>query len=114
MSIPIAESDVSKLEEEIKRITAIAKGETSGIISSRYTKEDEDTLQEAISTMEEKYGDGLRSLPWISGVIYAIAQVRDAKYTCMGRKFMRTMSLNTRAKIVYNRALIFGSAEAND
>lgn len=113
MSYLIAAAKADKLKEEMKRIDSIASGDVAGFISSRYATKDESELEDAIGEMEDKYSDGEKP-QWMAGIIYAIAQLRDAKYSTAGRKYVRAMSLNSRSKTVYNRALIFGEAESLD
>lgn len=114
MSIPVLGDD-EKQQEEQKRIERIAKGEVPGMKSARYTKEDKSELKQNVSKMKGKADDKMKGTVWVSGLCYALAAQRDAPYSAAGRKYMRTMSLNTRMRIAYMRALAFNwMKEASD
>lgn len=107
MSAPIL-GDGDKQQEEEKRVQRIAKGEVSGMKSARYTIKDKGELESLVGKMKGKATDPEKGMPYISGLIYALASKRDAKYSAAGRRFMRTMAINSRMRLAYMRALAFG------
>ncbi len=111
MSIPVL-GDNNKQKEEKKRIERIAQGEVAGMKSSRYTQEDESQLQGDVSKMQGKAKKKDGGDKWVSGLIYSLASLRDAKYSAANRKYMRAMALNARMRIAYMRTLAFDTIEA--
>lgn len=105
MSLLIANLDKKKLQEEQNRIVRIAKGEGGAYIDSALiTNKD---IEELAAHLEKADKEAQQEpVSAIAKVIYAQAMLRDAVYATQGRKFMRTMSLNTKRSIIYNRAYI--------
>lgn len=111
MSIPVF-GDGDKQKEEQKRVERMAQGEVPGFKSSRYTQEDKSQLQQNTQKMASKANDKEKGTFWTSGLIYALAAQRDAPYSAAGRLYMRKLSLNSRMRAAYARALIFKSIES--
>lgn len=106
MSVPIL-GDGDKQQEEEKRIQRIAKGEVPGMKSARYTVTDKGDIEGLVGKMKGKASNPDDGFPYISGIIYALASKRDAKYSAAGRIYMRKLALNTRMRLAYMRALAF-------
>ena len=109
MGIPIASSDSEKLDKAIDILDSMVEGKAEGIVSDRFTTKDLDELKKAAKQAEEGMEQDLASAQ--AKAAYAVAMLRDAPYTCVGRRFLRVAALNTRAKVVYNRQLVFEAAE---
>lgn len=102
MSAPVL-GNVDKQDEEQKRVTRIAKGEVPGLRSSRYTVKDKTELEaEVAANMDPKKKVGL---------LYALAGLRDAEYSAVGRCYLRRTALNSRYRIAYIRAIILDAIE---
>lgn len=113
MSIPVL-GDGDRQQEEKQRIERIAKGEVPGMKSARYTQEDESKLQGDVGKMNGKAMQKDGGETWASGLIYSLASMRDAPYSAANRKYMRAMALNSRMRIAYMRALMFGTMDARE
>lgn len=106
MSVPVL-GNGDKQEEEQKRIERIAKGEVSGVKSSRYTITDKGELASQVSSMNGKAKDKKKGKIFASGLYYALAAERDAKYSAAGRCYMRKTALSSRMRIAFMRSLMF-------
>lgn len=112
MSIPIAESESSKLSEEKRRVERILNGSEEGILSSAYIEsEDKSKLESATKSANSECKENLK-VNKISKAIYAAAQMRDAPYTCFGRKFMRTVGIREHLQVAYERAVVLEHIKA--
>lgn len=112
MSIPIAGSESSELSEEKRRVERILDGSEEGILSSAYIEsEDKSKLKSAVTSANSECREQLK-VNLIGKAIYAAAQLRDAPYTCFGRKFMRTVGVRTHLQVAYDRAVILEHIKA--
>lgn len=83
-------------QEEIQKgVESMAKGETPGITSGRFTMSDMAGMQNSLQQVAKNP----------QAVCYVLAGMRDAPYSAAGRCYLRRTALNMKHRIAYMRAL---------
>lgn len=103
--------DVNTLDEEQRRLKRIMSGSEEGIISAAYVKsEDESKLEQAVTSANQACKEDGK-LAEINKAIYTAAMLRDAPYTCVGRKFLRVAGVRSKMFAMYMRGLVLCHVE---
>lgn len=103
--IGVAASKTEDLQKELERIAAIARGDIPGIVSVQYTEEAIRALESNKTKAEQAARKKNKNTGAVSMAAYTAAAVRDAKYACRGRKFLRIAALNGKTRGVIGRSL---------
>lgn len=107
----VAANKREELQKEFDRLSAIARGDIPGIISVQYTNEAIRALEANKSKADQAVKKKKKNTGAAAMAAYSAAAVRDAKYGCRGRKFIRISALNCKTRAVMGRGLAILQSE---
>lgn len=98
----ILSNSADKQEKVLREISSIASGTIPHIKPTVYTSDDIDELKSDHENFGEKAAESTFAGD-ICKAIFATANYRDAVYSTRGRKFMRVVGLNGKARAAWGR-----------